>query len=311
MRIGNVEINGNTLLAPIAGWTDVVFRLLARRFGASLTYTEMVSAKGLMYGSDKTEDLLVTLDDEKPCAVQIFGKEANIMADAVKRLAKFDVIDINMGCPVPKINKNGEGCALMADPKLVYKIVNACVKAADKRAVTVKMRTGLSEDKINVFEVARACEDAGAAAITVHGRTREQMYSGRADWDIIGKVKASVNVVVIGNGDIETREDYLTALRYGVDGVMIARGALGRPQIFSELIGAPVTVRGDIILEHIDIMSKYFNERYVVGNMKKHFARYIKGMRDNRFIKERIYSSDTIDELKEIVYEFDLIDKKL
>lgn len=311
MNIKNVELKGNVLLAPIAGWTDIAFRSLARRFGASLTYTEMISAKGLMYGSDKTEDLLVTFEGEEPCAVQIFGHEPEIMADAVRRLSRFDIIDINMGCPVPKINKNGEGCALMTDVKLVYRIVDACVKAADKNAITVKMRTGLSADNISVFEVARACEDAGAAAITVHGRTREQMYSGRADWDIIGKVKSRVKVPVIGNGDVETREDYLRALTYGVDGVMVARGALGRPQIFSELNGEPVTVRGDIILAHIELMSKYFTEQYVVGNMKKHFARYIKGMRDNRIIKERVYSSSTVDELRNIVYEFNLIDKEL
>ena len=311
MNIKNVELNGNVLLAPIAGWTDIAFRSLARRFGASLTYTEMISAKGLMYGSEKTEDLLVTFEGEKPCAVQIFGHEPDIMADAVRRLSRFDIIDINMGCPVPKINKNGEGCALMSNPKLVYDIVDACVKAADKSVITVKMRTGLSADNINVFEVAKACEDAGAAAITVHGRTREQMYSGRADWDIIGKVKSCVKVPVIGNGDIETREDYLRALTYGVDGVMVARGALGRPQVFAELNGEPVTVRGDIILEHIELMSKYFSEQYVVGNMKKHFARYIKGMRDNKIIKERVYSSSTVDELKSIVYEFNLIDKEL
>jgi len=309
--IGNVEINGNVLLAPIAGWTDIAFRYLARRYGASLTYTEMISAKGLMYGSDKTEDLLVTLEGEKPCAVQIFGHEPDIMADAVRRLDKFDIIDINMGCPVPKINKNGEGCALMANPKLIYDIVSACVKASNGRPVTVKTRTGLTSDSINVLDVARAVEDAGASLLTVHGRTREQMYSGRADWDVIGNVKAKLNIPVVGNGDIETREDYLRALSYGVDGVMVARGALGHPQIFSELIGEPVKVHGDIILEHIDLMRKYFTEQYTVGNMKKHFARYIKGMRDNKIIKERVYASSTVDELKNIVYEFNLTDKEL
>jgi len=289
LRIGSFTPKNNIFLAPMAGITDMPFRRLCAGFGAGLTYTEMVSAKGMYYNDKKTNRLTITHPDEAPCAVQIFGSEPHIMANAAKVFNERDdiaLIDINMGCPAPKIVKNGEGCALMQNEKLASEIINAVVKASEK-PVTVKFRKGF--DHINAVEFAKMAEEAGAAAVTVHGRTREQLYSGKADWDIIARVKQSVSIPVIGNGDIRIPEDAAQMFEQtGCDAVMVGRGALGNPWIFQKILqyiynGERIsdpddTERHRIIKEHFEMMIKTKGEKTAVNEMRKHIAWYIKGM---------------------------------
>ena len=237
--IKNVELKSNAILAPMAGFTDLAFRKMCSDFGAGLTTTEMISAKALHYKNKKTEDMLFSLDGESPKAVQIFGHEPDIMAEAVKNplLEKFDIIDINMGCPAPKIYTNGDGSALMQNMELAEAVISACVKATDK-PVTVKFRLGHNENEINVIEFAKMCERAGAAAITVHGRTKVQGYSGKVDYEKIAEVKKAVGIPVFANGDCRSKEDFDNILKItGCDGVMIGRAAIGKPEIFAEMLG--------------------------------------------------------------------------
>ena len=238
LAIGGVTLPNNLLLAPLAGYTDAGFRRAAAVCGAGMTCTEMVSAKALHYGSGKTAELMFTSPEERVKAVQIFGSEPEVMAEAAAgpALAKFDVIDINMGCPMAKITGNGEGSALMKSPDLAGRIVEACVKAAG-RPVTVKFRLGLDDANRNYLEFAKVCQSAGASAVTVHGRTTAQLYAGIADRDAIGEVVAALSIPVIANGDITDRQSMLDMFaRTGCAGVMIARGALGNPMLFSELL---------------------------------------------------------------------------
>jgi nifR3 family TIM-barrel protein len=304
MKIGNLTLKNNLLLAPIAGFSDAGFRALCLRYGAGLTFTEMVSAKGLYYKNENTKDLLFTHGEEQPKGVQLFGKEPEIIAHAIasKELAPFDIIDINMGCPVPKIVRNGEGSALMADPDLVYEIIKASVCAAGKRPVTAKIRAGFTDRDKNAVEVAQAIESGGAAAVTVHGRTRDMYYGGKADLEIIKQVKQSIKIPVIGNGDITDKQSYLRMVEYcGVDGVMIARGALGHPQIFSELTEKEFELDlKETIFEHIRLLS-HLSERVVTNNMKKHIAYYTKGQKNARIIKEKTFAADSLAQLKEAV----------
>ena len=280
LKIKNVELKSNLILAPMAGLSDVAFRNMCLKFGAGLVCTEMVSAKALSYKNKKTEDLLITLDDEVPKAVQIFGHEPEVMAEAVKNplLAKFDIIDINMGCPAPKIVKNGDGSALLKNFDLAEQIISACVNATDK-PITVKFRIGFDEGENIAVDFAKMCEKAGAAAITVHGRTTKQGYSGIVNYEAIKQVKQAVNIPVFANGNCETREDYENILKItGADGIMIGRASLGSPEIFEEILTGkkPDVNKFEQIKYHYETLMKFFPEKAVVLSMRTHLANYLK-----------------------------------
>lgn len=253
MKIGNLTFENNIFLAPMAGVTDISFRGLCKEMGCGLVYTEMVSAKALYYGSENTQTLLRIADEEKPVAAQIFGREPDVMAriceEYLNNRKDICIIDINMGCPAPKIVKNGEGSALMKEPELAYDIVRT-IKKVSTKPVTVKFRKGFDEDNINAVEFAKGMEQAGADAIAVHGRTRKQMYQGKADWDIIKRVKDSVSIPVIGNGDVFSPEDAIRMKRTtNCDGIMIARGSQGNPWIFRQINNL---LNGEVIQEVSD-----------------------------------------------------------
>ncbi|MDD4316191.1 MAG: tRNA dihydrouridine synthase DusB [Clostridia bacterium] len=309
MKIGSLELKNNLLLAPIAGFSDAGMRALCRRYGAALTFTEMVSAKGLYYKNENTKDLLFTHAEESPKGVQLFGSQPEIVAYAVamKELSGFDIIDINMGCPVPKIVRNGEGSALMTDPGLVYEIMKAAVSAAGGRPVSAKIRAGFTDRDKNAVEVAQALEQGGASAVTVHGRTRDMYYGGKVDLDIIKQVKLAIKIPVIGNGDVTDKQSYLRMTEQcGVDGVMVARGAIGRPQIFAELAGGEFEFDlKETILTHIALLN-HLPERVVTNNMKKQVAFYVKGRKNAKIIKEKSFAAESMAELKDAL---ELIDR--
>jgi len=314
MQIGTLELSGNIFLAPMAGVTDIPFRLLCKEQGASLVYTEMVSAKAMHYNDAGTIRMTETHPDERPVAVQIFGSEPEIMAEAASRLSARDdisIIDINMGCPAPKIVKNGEGCTLMKDPVRVRNIVRAVVKASAK-PVTVKIRKGWDEKNINAVEIAAICEEEGASAVTVHGRTREQYYSGKADWSIIGEVKKALTIPVIGNGDIKTPEDAKNLLDIsGCNAIMIGRGALGNPWIF-KVVGDYLkkgvynnskdnNVLFGTILRHYSLMEQYKGERTALLEMRKHIGWYLHGFYDSARLRAQVFRAQSKDEVVEIL----------
>jgi len=316
MKIGSLFIPTNVFLAPMAGITDMPFRLLCKQQGCGMVYTEMVSAKGLYYGDEKTWKLTQVHPDEHPVGVQIFGSDPDIMAEIAAKLSQagIDLIDINMGCPMPKIVKNGDGSALMRQPEKVYRIVKAVVGASCK-PVTVKIRKGWDDNSVNAVEIAKAIEEAGGAAVTVHGRTREQLYSGAADWGIIGEVKRAVSIPVIGNGDIFAPQDAKRMLdETGCDAVMVGRGAQGNPWIFKRIIHylqtgellPPPTPREKIemALHHLDMMIQYKGEEVGVREMRKHISWYIKGLPNANRVKNVVNTLKEADQIHKLLEEY-------
>ena len=313
LRIGNTVLENNVILAPMAGVTDQPFRVLCREQGAGCVVTEMVSAKAILYNNRNTRELLQIDPAERPAAVQLFGSEPDIMAEIAARLEEgpYDYIDVNMGCPVPKIVNNGEGSALMKNPERAKEVLTAMVKAV-KKPVTVKFRKGFNDLSVNAVEFAKMAESCGVAAVAVHGRTREQYYSGKADWDIIRQVKEAVRIPVIGNGDIFTPEDAGRMLKEtGCDGIMVARGAKGNPWLFGRinhyldtgevLPGPSMAEIKAMILRHGRMLVQFKGEGVAMREMRGHMAWYTKGMPHSATLRNEINQVETLEGFVELL----------
>lgn len=312
IKIGDVELKNNIFLAPMAGITDLPFRHICLKYNPGLMYTEMVSAKGLVYEDIKTNKMLTLLDNERPAAVQIFGSETEDIKGAIEKLnevPEIAIIDINMGCPAPKVTKNGDGSALLKDLGKIEEILKVAVETS-KKPVTVKFRIGYHKQDNIAVELAKLCEKCGVQAITVHGRTKEQMYTGKADLETIKKVKEAVAIPVIGNGDIVDIKSAIHMLEYtGVDGIMIGRGAMGNPWIFKEILdGAKPQIsnkeRLDIMIEHINMAVDYYSEKRAIPEMRKHIACYLKGLKNSAYVKDLINRETSKEKVESLLREY-------
>ena len=316
LKIGNVELENNLILAPMAGVTDLPFRLLCKEQGAALCCMEMVSAKGIYYNNKNTETLLTVDERERPVSLQLFGSDPDIMAAMAAKIEhrNFDILDINMGCPVPKVVANGDGSALMKNPYLAGQIIEKMVKAI-KKPVTVKIRKGFDDQHVNAVEMAHIAQESGAAAVAVHGRTREQYYSGRADWSIIADVKAAVSIPVIGNGDILSAQDVIAMKEQtGCDGFMIGRGAQGNPWIFSQIlhyfetgqiIGKPALEDMiETMLRHARLQIEFKGDYLGIREMRKHAAWYTAGYKGASKLRGQINNVESYEDLEKLFESF-------
>lgn len=316
MKIGEVALANQVILAPMAGVTDLPYRILARESGAALVCGEMISGKALVFGNQKTLGLLKTVNQEHPVSFQLFGADPKVLAQAAKIVENHgaDVLDLNLGCPVPKVVKNGEGSALMRNPKLTAKIISTVVESVGI-PVTVKIRKGWDDSSVNAVEIARIAQDSGAQAVTVHGRTREQLYSGKADWEIIRRVKQAVRIPVIGNGDVKKPEDAKSMLTLtGCDGVAIGRAAFGNPWLFKRTVH--FLERGELLpepsgeekintaLRHLQLSLQYKGERLTVLEMRKHLAWYVKGLPSSSRFREELNRIKNIKRLEELLKSY-------
>lgn len=303
LKIGNITLSGNVLMAPLAGYTCFPFRLMARQLGAALAFTEMTSADGLKYRDEATRKLLFTNELEFPKAVQLLGSEPNVFEHACKSgfIEPFDIVDINMGCPVPNVIKSGEGCALMSKPAAAAKIIEACKRSG--KIVTVKCRLGMSENDIAAAEFARICESSGADMITVHGRTRNMMYSGKPLYEHIAEAKSAVNIPVIANGGIFSEEDAVEMVRRtGADGIMLARYGFENPLIFCELSGKALPQsKYDLLLKQIELAQKYFDELFVLTYIKKLTSYFMKKKHSTKQYKQELFRCGSAEELKAVI----------
>lgn len=315
LQIGNVTLKNNLILAPMAGVTDLPFRLLCKEQGAGLLCMEMVSAKAILYKNKNTEELLTIDPRENPVSLQLFGSDPDIISEIAKQIEDrpFDILDINMGCPVPKVVNNGDGSALMKNPKLAGEIIEKTVRAI-KKPVTVKIRKGFDEDHVNAVEMAHIAEESGAAAVAVHGRTREQFYSGRADWDIIRQVKERVSIPVIGNGDLLTAEDVIAMERQtGCDGFMIARGAEGNPWIFRQILHyfetgeqlpkPDFSEMTEMLLRHAKMQLEFKGKYTGIREIRKHAAWYTAGYKNSSRLRGRINEVENYEQLEALFRE--------
>ena len=308
MQIGSLKLDKPFILAPLAGYTDLAFRLLCREYGADLCYSEMISSHGLTYRQQNTFDLLQTVADERPVNMQLFGSEPEIMGEAAAILCdtvEVDCIDINMGCPVKKVIKKGAGCALMRNPQLASKIIHKVVDNS-KIPVSVKFRSGWNHNTITAVDFARMAEDSGASMVTVHARTWTDGFSGEVDWDVIRAVKEAIKIPVIGNGDILSHDDGVKMMRKtGCDGVMLGRAALGNPQIFKPGSMMPSRQsRLTALKRHLELIDRYFPAERVLAKTKNHAGKYFKGLHGGSAIRAHLYECKSFEELRDSVERF-------